>query len=193
RVGQNDNALLVIVENLKDFDQAVQFCKKHNDILLWNRLSEFCKKDESTFNAFLNNMDVFLNPNLLFDNIAHNIKFKDVKESIEGIVIRYTLENEIYKVYNQLSTNETFKYMKKISEKAMSGFVINENPICDLCGMRIINTEDIVVLTKCNHIFHRDCSTDDFSLTKEFNDSKGENCKAIATCHSIMSIDFTEN
>ncbi|KAK3916032.1 Vacuolar protein sorting-associated protein 41-like protein [Frankliniella fusca] len=89
RIGNFKEALNLIMRELGDIEQAINFCKEHHDIELWEDLINFI-----TF--LLQRIGTYVDPRILVQQIEYGMKIPGLKNSLVKLMRDYSLQMTKY-------------------------------------------------------------------------------------------------
>ena len=81
-----------MLQELSDIEQAVEFCKQHDDAELWNVLINYSLDKPYFIHYLLNNIGTYANPRILVEKIEACMQIDVLRESLIQIMLDYNLQ-----------------------------------------------------------------------------------------------------
>jgi WD40 repeat protein len=179
RMGDLREALKYIVEEKGDVNEAIEFCKEHQDQDLWHDLiTHAVEKRRDWIGLLLKNIVTHLDdPAQLIERIPPGCEIEEFIPSLRQALLDYDVQIELEKSLRGLQAEDAFKLFQKQLELQSRGILITDTRQCDHCNQILIsehlkdealgrvseatdrNTSDDVVVFGCHHVFHEDCCT----------------------------------
>lgn len=92
RIGNTKQALNLIIQKLGDIEQAIMFCKEHDDADLWEDLIN-CSLSRPDFITFLLQMvGTYIDPRILVQRIPSDLQIPGLKNSLVKLMHDYKLQ-----------------------------------------------------------------------------------------------------
>lgn len=91
RIGQNKRALKLIIEELKDCEQAIDFAKQQNDKELWDDLLDYCMERPEFIKIVLEKAHGAIPPAKIIERIPLHLHIPGLKPAIEKIFSEHEL------------------------------------------------------------------------------------------------------
>ena len=85
-------ALELITIELSDIHKAVDFCKKHDDVDLWNDLIDYSLDKPYFINVLLHNIGTHVDPIILIKKIQCGQRIPGLRDSLVHIMHDYRLQ-----------------------------------------------------------------------------------------------------
>jgi hypothetical protein len=92
RMGQIKKALQLVLYAIKDVNQAIEFCKKHNDKDLWEDLIQFSLNKPEYVIGLLNNIGTHVDPVDLINRVPNGFKIKGLRDALVKILQDYRVQ-----------------------------------------------------------------------------------------------------
>jgi vacuolar protein sorting-associated protein 41 len=92
RMGQIKKALQLVLYAIKDVNQAIEFCKKHNDKDLWEDLIQFSLNKPEYVIGLLNNIGTHVDPVDLINRVPNGFKIKGLRDALVKILHDYRVQ-----------------------------------------------------------------------------------------------------
>ena len=93
RMGNTNEALTIIMNNLKDVHMAIEFCKEHNDLELWDKLINESVDRPEIMTKLLDGIAGFIiNPELLINKIKVGQEIPGLKNALVKMLSGFSLQ-----------------------------------------------------------------------------------------------------
>jgi len=160
RMGQTKKALQLVLHAIKDVDQAIEFCKRHNDKDLWEDLIQFSLNKQEYIIGLLNNVGTHVDPVQLINRIPNGVKIKGLRDALVKILQDYQVQLSLLKGSKKIISGDCLNLMDKQIRIVRKGICIEEGQRCLVCeGLLIsgINLLRRMKVFQCSHAYHEDC------------------------------------
>lgn len=104
RIGKTNEALQIIIHDLKDISLAINFCQENNDLELWDGLIEHSLNKPNFIIHLLKAIGAYVDPQRLVQRIAPDLVIPNLKDALVKMMCDYNL---------QVCINQT-KYLTKL-------------------------------------------------------------------------------
>lgn len=164
RIGNTREALQIIIEQLKDINQAINFCQEHNDKELWTDLIKRTVDKPEYVTLLLKRIGNYVDPRMLIQNIQSGCEIKDLKDSLAKMMCDYHLQLSVQEACKEITLRNYFELHQKLIINQQRGISVTDDFMCCACQGRIIirdlsNASDLMVYN-CRHSFHKECLPD---------------------------------
>lgn len=96
RMGDSTQALTIIMKNMKDVGMAIEFCREHNDLELWEFLvNEGVDKPEIITKLLDGIAGFMINPEMLIERIKLGQEIPGLKNSLVNMLMGFNLQVSI--------------------------------------------------------------------------------------------------
>jgi len=96
RMGNNKQALSLIIEKLRDVEQAIDFAKEQNDDELWEDLIKYSMDKPVFIIGLLQNVGSHVDPIKLITRIPKGLRIPGLREALIKILQDYNLQVPIH-------------------------------------------------------------------------------------------------
>lgn len=164
RIGNTREALQIIINQLNDINQAINFCQEHNDKELWTDLIKRTIDKPEYVTLLLKRIGNYVDPRMLIQNIQSGCEIKDLKDSLAKMMCDYHLQLSVQEACKVITFRNYFELHEKLIMNQQRGISVTDDFLCCVCHGRIIirdlsNARDLMVYN-CRHSFHRECLPD---------------------------------
>ncbi|XP_048755315.1 vacuolar protein sorting-associated protein 41 homolog isoform X2 [Ostrea edulis] len=161
RMGDLKKALTLITTELKDVNQAIEFCKDKNDEELWADLIKFSIDKPTFIKGLLHNIGTHVDPIRLIPQIKVGMKIPGLRDSLVKILQDYNLQMSLREGCRKILVADSFNLLDRLVKTQRRGISMDSSQVCPICQQHIIVTDlryaSNVVLFYCRHAFHEDC------------------------------------
>jgi len=113
RMGNTRKALHLIMQELGDVEQAVQFCKEQDDEDLWADLIQ-CSLDKPCFIiVLLNNVGTHIDPRQLVEQIETGLEIPGLRQSLIQILRDYNLQVSLQEGCKRILVSDCYSLLSK--------------------------------------------------------------------------------
>lgn len=161
RIGNTKEALQIIIEQLNDINQAINFCQEHNDKELWTDLIKQTVNKPDYVTLLLKRIGNYVDPRMLIQDIQPGCEIKDLKDSLAKMMCDYHLQLSVQEACKVITLRNYFDLHEKLIAGQQKGISVTDDFLCCVCRGRIIikdlsNASDLKVYN-CRHSFHIEC------------------------------------
>ncbi|KFM71721.1 Vacuolar protein sorting-associated protein 41-like protein, partial [Stegodyphus mimosarum] len=161
RMGNTRQALQQITEQLQDIDQAIEFCKEHNDKELWEDLIQSSLDKPGFITVLLQNIGTHVDPIMLIQKIRNGMKIPGLRDSLVKILHDYTLQISLREGCKKILVSDCYALLEKLHKLQKRGILVNEDQACPLCERKLHCNDSRsggnIIIFNCRHAFHEDC------------------------------------
>merc|ERR1719153_945971 len=160
RMGNTRAALELIMKELVDVEQAVEFCKEHDDSELWEDLIRYSLDKPPFIIVLLNNVGTHIDPRILVERIEPGLEIPGLRQSLIQILRDYNLQVSLQEGCKRILVSDCYSLLTRKVRGASRGLLVSSEASCPECGEVIVReaagVEDLAVLA-CRHTFHASC------------------------------------
>ena len=138
RMGSTRAALELIMRELVDVEQAVQFCKEQDDPELWEDLIR-CSLDKPPFIiVLLNNVGTHIDPRQLVERIEPGLEIPGLRQSLIQILRDYNLQVSLQEGCKRILGSDCYSLLTRKVRGASRGLLVSSEASCPECGEAIV-------------------------------------------------------
>lgn len=157
RMGNTIEALSIIINKLDNIQMAIDFCKEHDDMDLWNELINQSLDRPELMTKLLDGIAGFINPEILVNKIKIGQCIPGLKNSLIKMLCDYGLQVSIQDGCNHILVGDYFNLHERLVRSQQKALFISDDNICGLCQKDILikgnnNANHPVVLLVCKLI-----------------------------------------
>ena len=134
RMGNTKAALELIMTELVDVEQAVSFCKEHDESELWDDLINYSMDKPSFISVLLNNIGTHIDPRKLVEKIEPGLRIPGLKTSLIQIIRDYNLQVALQESCKRILTSDCYSLLHRRVKTASRGLRVSNCRVCPLCG-----------------------------------------------------------
>eukprot|EP00941_MAST-03F_sp_MAST-3F-sp1_P005806 g5806.t1 len=140
KMGKNKDALKIIVNEIGDVKQAVQFLERSDDDALWDELLAMSlANDRSTdfVSDLLDHIGAYIsNPLRLLQQIPRGMEIPKMRDKLIKIMRHCTVQLQLRKGFNQVLKTDVNGLFHRLNEKQKRAIRIGVDSNCPICGQR---------------------------------------------------------
>lgn len=161
RIGNTKEALNLIIQKLGDIEQAIMFCKEHDDEDLWEDLIN-CSLSRPDFITFLLQMvGTYIDPRILVQRIPSDLQIPGLKNSLVKLMHDYKLQVSVQEGCQKILVSDYFNLHERLVAMQERAVSIDDDLYCGACHRKIIikdlNQASNILVFYCHHSFHEEC------------------------------------
>ncbi|CAB3364914.1 Hypothetical predicted protein [Cloeon dipterum] len=167
RIGKTREALALIVEELQDIRQAVEFCMEHNDQELWEEMIEKTVQKPEFASYLLEKTGTCIDPQMLIKRIENGCSIPGLKKSLVKLLCDYQLQVSVQDGCKKILVADYFNLHKRQVALQMRGVHVPEDCLCAVCSRPCIVKNpghgDGLMVFYCRHSYHEQCLSGNIS------------------------------
>ncbi|KAJ5066815.1 vacuolar protein sorting-associated protein [Anaeramoeba ignava] len=174
RMGNAKQTLDIIIKELKDIKQAIEFVQEEGDKDLWNDLIKYC----------------LTNPNYLSDLLDHTLSTKfdilqvvrrippkmqipHLQNKLTAILDDFKLQVQLREVTKDIIEKDCTDLMFVFYKQSRRGRRVTSSQHCYLCGESILNQpHQNSIVFNCGHAYHKSCLSDTLNIKTDDVDNR---------------------
>ncbi|XP_050526190.1 vacuolar protein sorting-associated protein 41 homolog [Daktulosphaira vitifoliae] len=163
RMGNTKDALNLVVSQLDNIEQAIEFCKDQNDIDLWHDLISLSLDRPDFLKVLLQKIGTYVDPRILISRIGKHTEIPGLKQALVKMMTDYNLQVSVEEGCTKIVVSDCFDLHEKLYNARRKGCSVHEQQICSACQKCIIGQDctSNAVIFFCQHVFHQECITID--------------------------------
>jgi WD40 repeat protein len=171
RMGNQQEALQLIIERLDDVEGAIEFAKEHDDPDLWTHLLKYSADKPLFLKGLLERAGSHISPIRVIQAIPLGLEIPGLKHSIIKILQDFSLQMELRLGCQRVLNRDCTQLRDKLHVYHRQGIypLSGPHPVADLednefiveCSgctlpLQVAESEPVVVFL-CKHAYHQDC------------------------------------
>jgi len=158
KMGNNKQALTLIIERLGDVQRAIEFAKEQNDDDLWEDLLRYSETRPTFIRGLLENVGVEISPIRLIRRIKNGLEIPGLKDALIKILQDFHLQISLLQGCQTILYGDSAELSHKLQNGQTGGFFLTAKTTCSVCSRSIQETPDsLVILYLCRHVVHATC------------------------------------
>ncbi|KAI6120845.1 hypothetical protein EV401DRAFT_2169917 [Pisolithus croceorrhizus] len=158
RMGNNKQALTLIIERIGDVQQAIEFAKEQNDDDLWEDLLKYSETRPTFIRGLLENVGAEIDPIRLIRRIKNGLEIPGLKEALIKILHDFQLQISLLEGCQRILNGDCSDLARVRQKGQNGGFFLSEKAVCPLCTDPLRRSpQDLLLLFLCRHIVHASC------------------------------------
>lgn len=129
KVGQNKRALQLVLEELQDPDQAIDFAKQQNDQELWDDLLDYCMTRPTFMRALLDKASGSISPASIIARIPLHMEIPGLKSAIARIFSEHELVLSLNKGILEIVNREAQTYAACLRAARTEGTMLDYSSV----------------------------------------------------------------
>ena len=166
RMGNTRAALELIMTELVDVEQAVEFCKEQDDPELWDDLIRYSLDKPPFIIVLLNNVGTHIDPRNLVERIEPGLKIPGLRASLIQILRDYALQVSLQEGCKKILVSDCYSLLCRRVRAAARGQQVSQTARCPACSGPLLSSEtdpaslqDLLTFN-CGHSYHALCLTE---------------------------------
>ncbi|KAF8676121.1 hypothetical protein AX14_005017 [Amanita brunnescens Koide BX004] len=158
KMGNNKQALTLIIERLGDVQRAIEFAKEQNDDDLWEDLLRYSETRPTFIRGLLENVGVEISPIRLIRRIKNGLEIPGLKEALIKILQDFHLQISLLQGCQTILYGDSAELSRKLQNGQTGGFSLTAKTTCAVCSRSIQEIpSSLVILYLCRHVVHATC------------------------------------
>ncbi|RMX42402.1 hypothetical protein pdam_00004865, partial [Pocillopora damicornis] len=161
RMGNNKQALQLIIQEENDVEKAIEFAKEQDDEDLWDDLINYSLDKPEFITGLLHNIGTHVDPIKLIKRIPEGMKIPGLRDSLVKILQDFNLQISLREGCKKILVKDSVSLLQRLSKVQQRGVSVDDETKCPVCQGAVI-AEDTkrtshVVVFFCKHVYHEDC------------------------------------
>ncbi|KAJ7087362.1 hypothetical protein B0H15DRAFT_843711 [Mycena belliarum] len=159
RMGNNKQALTLIIERLGDVHRAIDFAKDQNDDDLWEDLLKYSETRPTFIRGLLENVGAEISPLRLIRRIKNGLEIPGLKEALIKILQDFHLQISLLDGCQAILNGDSADFARTLHRDQTAGFFLTAKIACPICTRALQETpQALIVLFLCRHVVHAACT-----------------------------------
>ncbi|KAJ7174299.1 hypothetical protein C8R46DRAFT_1080579 [Mycena filopes] len=160
RMGNNKQALTLIIEKLGDVHRAIDFAKEQNDDDLWEDLLKYSETRPTFIRGLLENVGPEISPLRLIRRIKNGLEIPGLQEALIKILQDFHLQISLLEGCQTILNGDSADFARKLHKDQTAGFFLTAKTACPICARSLQETpQALVILFLCRHVVHAACTS----------------------------------
>lgn len=160
RMGNAEQALHCILTELNDLEQAIDFCREHGDVELWQQLSRHTLDRPEAIRVLLDTVGASLpDPIGFIDSIPEKLHVPGLRSALGNVLHDCTARIALERSCRRIMLADCFELSVKLNTSQKRGVAITYATTCNTCTRPLLTTtgQEDVITFRCGHVFHESC------------------------------------
>ncbi|KAJ6544053.1 hypothetical protein B0H19DRAFT_956201 [Mycena capillaripes] len=160
RMGNNKQALTLIIEKLGDVHRAIDFAKEQNDDDLWEDLLKYSETRPTFIRGLLENVGPEISPLRLIRRIKNGLEIPGLQEALIKILQDFHLQISLLEGCQTILNGDSSDFARKLHKDQTAGFFLTAKTECPICSRSLQETpQALIILFLCRHVVHAACTS----------------------------------
>ncbi|EMD40305.1 hypothetical protein CERSUDRAFT_121110 [Gelatoporia subvermispora B] len=158
RMGNNKQALTIIIERLGDVSRAIDFAKEQHDDDLWEDLLKYSETRPPFIRGLLENVGAEIDPIRLIRRIRNGLEIPGLKGALIKILHDFNLQTSLLEGCQTILDGDCADLAKQLYKDQTNGFSLSAKTPCPICSLPLYQTPNtLTLLFLCRHVVHAHC------------------------------------
>jgi tetratricopeptide (TPR) repeat protein len=160
RMGNAEQALHCILTELNDFEQAIDFCREHGDVELWQQLSKHTLDRPEAIRVLLDTVGASLpDPIAFIDSIPEQLQVPGLRTTLGNVLHDCTARLALERSCRRIMLADCFDLSAKLNSSQKRGVAVSRRNLCNTCTRPLLTAvaQSDIVAFRCGHVFHEPC------------------------------------
>ncbi|CAH1724595.1 vacuolar protein sorting-associated protein 41 homolog [Aphis gossypii] len=159
RMGNTKDALNLVMSQLQDIEQAIEFCKDQNDVDLWHDLIGLSLDQPNFLKVLLRKIGTYVDPRILIRRIGKRTQIPGLKDALVKMMTDYNLQVSVEEGCTKIVVSDCFDLHERLYNIRRKGCGVDEQHLCNACQKCIVGQDTVgnVLIFCCQHVFHEQC------------------------------------
>ncbi|CAB3979402.1 vacuolar sorting-associated 41 homolog [Paramuricea clavata] len=189
RMGNNKEALHLIIEKEANVEKAIVFAKEKDDEELWEDLITYSLDKPAFITGLLDNIGTHVDPIKLIKRIPSDMEIPGLRDSLVKILQDYNLQISLREGCKKILVKDSVSLMQRATRTRQKGVAVTELSTCSSCqgNILVLDTRQAsqIVTFFCRHVFHIDClANKDQEFYCQICTARGQTKKTSARNHA---------
>lgn len=159
-LGNNQQALQIIIHQLGDVDLAIEFVKDQQDKELWKDLINHSLKNGTFIAGLLDqigeHISDHINPQELIKEIPEEMEIVDLKYKLAKIVGTYSLQKTLHERAQEILISDIKVLNQTLIQQQKKGIRVSQKTQCTVCK-QTVSAQVPLISFFCGHCYHPKC------------------------------------
>ncbi|CAG8496376.1 2649_t:CDS:10 [Scutellospora calospora] len=173
RMGNNKQALMLIIERLGDVQRAIDFATEQADDRLWEDLLRYSLDKPRFITGLLENLgSIDIDPIQLIKRIPDGLEIVGLKQALIKVLQDFNLQASLREGCQTILVSDSVSMANQLHRAQKRGISCGDDVICNICSASIIkdvNLSDAAsthLIFFCGHVFHEKCLFENDTIPK---------------------------
>lgn len=155
RVGNTKRALELLITEIGNVDEAIEFCKEVDDLELWDELIHRSMGRPDFILGLLNNTGTHINPKLLIGKIPNGMRIPGLRGALVKILQDFNLQSELRRGCQTILCQDSVMLLRRLVKSMKQGMRVNPAGRCVLSNKQFSTEakDDRLIAFRCGCTF----------------------------------------
>lgn len=160
RMGNHKQALHLLIDQIGDVKQAIDYVQSVNDEELWDDLITKSMQKPAFVSALLEHIGGHVDPIKLIKRIPEGLEIEGLRDRLVKIISDFNLQMSLREGCNLVLKADCVDLMERLYTRQKSAMLVDtQGSRCALCSGAIGPSSDVggIFVFFCSHVFHQRC------------------------------------
>ncbi|WVQ84653.1 hypothetical protein IAT38_006808 [Cryptococcus sp. DSM 104549] len=162
RMGNNKQALMLIIERLGDVQGAIDFAKEQADEDLWEDLLQYSETRPAFIRALLEHVGAEINPIRLISRIRDGLEIPGLKPALVKILQASNLQVSLLEGCQHILNGDCATLTERLQKAQTGNLRGSATSTCAVCSLPVFPplspNPSLVLIYFCRHLVHATCA-----------------------------------
>ncbi|KZV75346.1 vacuolar protein sorting-associated protein 41 [Peniophora sp. CONT] len=159
RMGNNKQALYLIIDRLGDVTRAIDFAKEQSDDDLWEDLLKYSETRPPFIRGLLENVGAEIDPVRLIRRIKNGLVIPGLQPALIKILSDFNLQISLLEGARAVLGSDSTALAQRLHAAQAAGFFLSARTPCPICELPIQDGRGSAgLLFLCRHVVHARCA-----------------------------------
>ncbi|ORX43267.1 vacuolar protein sorting-associated protein 41 [Piromyces finnis] len=162
QMGNNKEALNLIISRLGDVQRAIEFAQQQNDPDLWEDLINYSMDKPKFIVGLLENVSSYIDPIKLIRRIPEQMEIPGLKNTLIKVMQDFGVQMSLREGCEKILISDTIELFEQLYNAQRRGMLFKDSIECSICNNEIITditdpSDSTIIVFFCRHWFHEKC------------------------------------
>jgi len=162
QMGNNKEALNLIISRLGDVKRAIEFAQQQNDPDLWEDLINYSMDKPKFIVGLLENVGSYIDPIKLIRRIPEKMEIPGLKNTLIKVMQDFGVQMSLREGCEKILISDTIELFEQLYNAQRRGMLFKDSIECSICNNEIITditdpSDSTIIAFFCRHWFHEKC------------------------------------
>ncbi|CAG8570731.1 10525_t:CDS:10, partial [Cetraspora pellucida] len=173
RMGNNKQALMLIIKRLGDVQRAIDFAKEQADDRLWEDLLIYSLDKPPFITGLLENLgNIDIDPIQLLERIPDGLEIFGLKQALIKVLQDFNLQASLREGCQTILVSDSVSMACQLHRAQKRGILCGDDMTCNICSAPLLkdaiasDTASTHLIFFCGHAFHEKCLLESDAIPK---------------------------
>ncbi|WVO14232.1 hypothetical protein L204_101864 [Cryptococcus depauperatus] len=160
RMGNNKQALMLLIERLGDVQRAIGFATEQADEDLWEDLLAYSETRPDFIRALLEHVGAEINPIRLISRIRDGLEIPGLKPALVKILQTSSLQVSLLEGCQHILNSDCAVLMSRLQMAQTGSLKASASSLCQVCSKPAFTPSypSLILIYLCRHLVHATCA-----------------------------------